>query len=175
MFDSYPFTSEDVKSSRWIKILEWFKANIPERVEFILKQTESNAAPNLQPYHVFTLVFLSAGYANYGMDAGLVLRGPTIAMVDLMSHFEFGDPTKNLFFDYVREVPSTQVFGLPTPLPVQPNNPVGLETFSGSGVFFSLPGDLNPSGTIVTQPSGNKYKKIIRMTPFGPSSYYLLL
>lgn len=170
MFDSYPFTDAELSSDRWKKIEIWLALNLPSDVTFSVRKSTSDEAPGVHAFQEYFITFNRSGFDAYEADCGLVLRGPSIILTDLQSHFNFGDPTKPVFFDYVRETPTPK--DPPTFTIVQPSNPIGNETAPGSGVFFALPGDLRPNGVIYIAPTGQRYLKIVQLTPFGPRAYY---
>lgn len=163
MFDSYPFTDADAQSDRWRRLQVWLALQLPSDMTFALTKRDT---PGIGEEEV--VVFTRSGYADDEVNAGLLLRGPSIALTQLQVHFHFGDPTQPVFFDYVRQIPPPAI--KPTPLPPQPEG-IGGETMPGSGVYFALPGDTRPNGALMIM-NGKTYRKTVQLTPFGPRMFY---
>lgn len=155
MFSSYPFTAADEASDRWKKLQVWLALQLPSNMSFRLLRRH---VPGIGEEAV--VLFSRPEHKDVELDAGLLLRGPAIALTDLEVQFDFGDPSEPVFFDYVREAPAPPP-KRPTPLPAQPAG-IGNETAQGSGVWFALPGDVRPDGAIVTV-GGVQYRKHVRV------------
>ena len=153
-FDSYPFTEQDAQSDRWRRLQIWLALQLPSDVTFALLKRDT---PGIGEESV--VVFQRPAFSDAEVNAGLFLRGPSIALTELQVHFHFGEPSIPVFFDYVREAPTSAP--TPTPLPSQPAG-IGDETMPGSGVWFALPGDVRPNGAVLTV-DGKPYRKHVRV------------
>lgn len=173
MFESYPFTANDAVSDRFLKILEFLTKNgAPIPILTSIDSFTYNPDGN-KKYTEYSLLFRAPGFDQLLLNAGMVLRGPSIALIELQIHFSFGNPTIPIFLDYIQEV--TSKLSTPSELPPLPLNPVGVPIHPGAKIYFSNPGDTNPNGFIYISADGKKFQKVVKLTPFGPSHSYLEL
>ena len=171
-FESYPFTPEDAKSDRWRRILAWLVANGAPEPTTRVSESTFPGRPDLS-FQETQIVFQKPGFAEEVMNAGLVLRGPGLALTHLEVAFKFGNPAVAKHFDYAPEQP-TPLPG-PTPLPPQPEDPVGAEILNAPGNYECLPGDKHQTGYVHVRPDGTRFRKVMRLTPFGSQVWWVKL
>lgn len=157
MFDSYPFSEADARSDRWKRILAWLTVQGAPEARLI---SEEAKLPGHGPLIEYNLVFSRNG-VEYKVNAGLAIRGPALVLTDLKAKYGFGNPAEATFFDYVREVPDARPGT--TPLPPQPDNPIGKQIEGDPDSYYTVPGDQTPNGYIYSAPDGTRYIKRARI------------
>lgn len=146
--DLYKFPPGQENSQEFKAVVAWIKSfdGGPECSQVVrLKSDPFDSAG--RTFVTAQAICVKPAFADLQVDAALLLRHPAVSLVELKHAFNFGDPAKYENFRYVVEPLQPKPPGA-TPLPPQPDNPVGPEFAPGK--FFIVPGDIKPSGFIFT-------------------------
>jgi hypothetical protein len=180
---SYPFTRKDAKSPEWKAALAWLVGQgAPADPTLRFEPGVFPGRPELS-FESAQVKFTLPGFDDFDVDAGLLLRGPSLALTELEAHFRFGDPKVVKHYGYVREVPPAAPPGPTDHGPV--GSPIGARIrdsqvlrnfvrahgYEPLGLYASAWGDDYPDGSTWEGAAG-KFRKYREDTPFGQRAFW---
>lgn len=157
----YTFPAGQEKSHEFKTVVAWIASfdGGPDCSK-VIRYKSDPYGPDGRFYYTAQAICVKAGFADLQLDAALLLRHPAVSLIELKNAFRFGDPSKYENFRYIVES-APPAPDSPTPLPPQPDNPIGPE-FS-PGLFFSIAGDVKPAGYIYSDPTTSRvFRKTCR-------------